>query len=251
MGATIEFPSNQRHFTSSPITMTGTCPSDTIVEIFKNNIFAGSVPCDSSGHYSVKVDLLTGRNILVAKVFDVLNQSGPDSNNVIVFYDSNFAQGAALTPLNFDGTQLLLNTDAVYRGIFPKQELSMPINIIGGKPPYAINILWGDLNNKVVPRNNNLTFNVNHAYDRPGTYQISVQATDSKSRVAFLTVAAIVNGHTGTSVVSNISKKPLNKLLVLWPFYITAVALVMSFWLGERREKHILGSNPITQHHSI
>ncbi|HEX4774426.1 MAG TPA: hypothetical protein VH234_02835, partial [Candidatus Saccharimonadales bacterium] len=34
-----------------------------------------------------------------------------------------------------------------------------------------------------------------------------------------------------------------DKLLVLWPVYAIAATLVISFWLGERREKHILGAD--------
>lgn len=250
VAATITTPNQQQHFTSSPVNVEGTCPADTIVEIFKNNIFGGSVPC-VDGHYSVKVDLLNGKNVIVARVYDVLNQSGPDSNKVTVFYDNNFQQGAALAPLNFGGSQLLLNTDAVYRGVFPEQALNVPITIIGGTAPYAVNVQWGDLSNKIIPRKNNLVFGVDHEYSKPGTYQITIQATDSGSRVAFLTVAAIVNGQTAATVAGNIaSNSSVNKLLLLWPFYISAAAIVFSFWLGERREKHILRNNNIVQHHS-
>jgi hypothetical protein len=28
---------------------------------------------------------------------------------------------------------------------------------------------------------------------------------------------------------------------VLWPLYTSAVAIMVSFWLGERREKRIIG----------
>jgi hypothetical protein len=65
-----------------------------------------------------------------------------------------------------------------------------------------------------------------------------------------LTVAAIVNGQTGAIAAGGISKNSVNKLLLLWPFYVSAMALVVSFWLGERREKHILVRNPVVQHHS-
>lgn len=249
IGATITSPRSQERFTTSPITVKGTCPADTIVQIFKNDIFAGSVPCQD-GRYSLQVDLLTGRNVLKAKVYDVLNQTGPDSNEIIVYYDINIAQGAALAPLNLDGAQLLLNTEAVYRGIFPEHELAVPISIIGGTPPYAVNVQWGDLSNKVVPRKNNLAFNATHVYHKPGTYQITIQATDSKSRVAFIAVAAIVNGQTAVAAAGGISKASMNKLLVLWPFYLSTVALVVSFWLGERREKRILNKAPGVQYHS-
>lgn len=242
VAASINSPASGQHESASPITVSGTCPKSTLVEIFKNDIFAGSGPCNDNGTFSFEVDLLIGQNTLIARVYDDLNQPGPDSSPVTVFYDALPFQGSSLAPLNF-GAQLLLNTDAVYRGVFPNQELSVPVDIIGGTPPYALNVQWGDSSNNIVPRNDNLTFNVTHTYTKPGVYQITLQASDVQNRTAFLTVAAIVNGQPSVSLVSSTSK-PMNKLLVLWPLYTTALAMVISFWLGERREKHILGGPP-------
>jgi hypothetical protein len=79
-----------------------------------------------------------------------------------------------------------------------------------------------------------------HTYHKPGTYQITRQASDSQGRVAFLTVAAIVNGKPAVAAASTGSNNPANKLLVLWPVLASAATIVVSFWLGERREKKIL-----------
>jgi hypothetical protein len=238
--ATIAVPRQGQHFATSPITVAGTCPQNTIVEVYKNDIFAGSAPCSDEGKYEVQVDLLFGQNVLVARVYDVLNQAGPDSNSVTVFYDALPSQSAALSVFNFSDHQLLLSTDAVYRGIFPDQQLNVPISIIGGSAPYALNVQWGDLSNKVIPRGDNLVFNASHVYKKPGTYQISLQASDSHGAVAFLTVAAIVNGQPAVLAASGSSKTPVNKLLVLWPVYAATITIVISFWLGERREKRVL-----------
>jgi hypothetical protein len=238
--ATITAPSDQQHVTTSPVTVKGTCSVGLLVEIYKNDIFAGSTFCSDKGTYSIDVDLIFGANKLTAKVYDALNQAGPDSVAITVTYDVLPAQSAALTPLNFAGTQLLLNTDAVFRGSFPGQELAMPIDIIGGTPPYAINIQWGDNGNNVVPRNNNDTFKAGHTYAKPGTYQISVQATDAVGRVAFITVASIINGQPISAGSTATPASTTNQLLVLWPLYASAVGILVSFWLGERREKQIL-----------
>lgn len=239
--ATIDDPVNGQHFSSSPVTVSGTCPDDTLVEIFKNDIFAGSTACSKTGTYSLKVDLLIGKNALVARVFDALNQQGPDSNIVTVFYDALPPQASSLEPLDLSSAQLLLSTNAVYRGVFPEQPLNMPVSVLGGTPPYAINIQWDDTTNTMVPRNNNTTFNVTHTYHKPGTFQINLQATDAVGRVAFLTVAAIVNGQPSIALSANSPlRPPMSKLLVLWPLYVCAISVVVSFWMGERREKRIL-----------
>lgn len=244
-GATIDTPRDGARFSTTPTTVSGTCPKNTLVEIFKSNIFAGSTPCRDDGKYSLEIDLLIGPNILMAQVYDDLNQPGPDSNKPTVHYDALPAQAGPLTSLDFGGAQLLLNTDAVFRGVFPGNEMNMPIDILGGTPPYAINFQWGDSSNKVVPRANNQSFTVGHAYRRAGTYQVSIQGSDANGRVAFLTVAAIVNGQPGTATGASdtngtVSNTTMARLLALWPLYASVVAIAISFWLGERREKHIL-----------
>jgi hypothetical protein len=240
-GAVINSPSNNQHFTTTPITVSGTCPANTLVEIYKNDIFAGSIPCESKGTFSVQIDLLYGQNVLTAQVYDVLNQAGPVSKSVTVFYDTPLPQGAPSTYLNFTGAQLLIETDAVYRGIFPNQTLNVPISIIGGTPPFAVNVQWGDNSNEIIPRADNSTFNASHIYKRAGIYKITLQAVDSKKLVAFLSVAAIVNGQPAPAANTSSTPKSPNKLLLLWPLLAVAASLVFSFWMGERREKRILG----------
>jgi len=253
IAATIDSPTNGQHFTTSPVTVSGTCPKDTLVELYKNNIFAGSTTCSTSGNnstkgtYSLSVDLLIGKNVLVARVYNALNEPGPDSNTVTVYYDIVPPQGASIAPLNFGSSQLLLDTNAVFRGTFPGQKMTMPIQVLGGTEPYAVNVQWGDSSNKIVPRNNNLIFNVDHTYNAPGTYQITLQGSDSQGRVAFLTVAAIVNGQPAAAANTNSNNKT-NKLLMLWPLYTSAVAMLVSFWLGERREKRVIGDHMFTPH---
>jgi hypothetical protein len=237
--ATISKPTDGQRFGTSPITVSGTCPKDTLVELFKNDIFAGSTFCSKTGTYTLDIDLLFGKNILIARVYDALNQSGPDSNAVTVFYDALPPESGPLSPLDFIGAQLVLNTDAVYRGVFPQKSLNVPISILGGTPPYALNVQWGDSTNKLVSRHDNIPFDVDHAYSKPGTYQIALQASDTVGRVAFLSVAAIVNGQPAAAPATA-SASPVNQLLLLWPLYVSAIAAVVSFWLGERREKHVL-----------
>jgi hypothetical protein len=240
IAATIDYPIEQQHITSSPAAVSGTCPKDTLVEIFKSDIFAGSTACKSNGQYTIDVDLLMGKNVLIARVYDSLNQVGPDSNIVNVYYDLLPMQSDPLKTLNFGGEQLIINSDSVFRGVFPDQVLSVPINVIGGTAPYAFNIEWGDSNNTIISRDNNIGFSSDHTYSRAGTYQISIQVSDSEGRVAFLTIAAIVNGQPSVGTVGSASTSQTNMLLVMWPLYVGSVAVVASFWIGEQREKHIL-----------
>lgn len=248
VASTITAPTNNQRFGTSPITVSGTCTKGTLVEVFKNNIFAGSTPCDDNGKYSLQIDLLYGKNVLFSRVYDVLNQAGPDSNKVTVFYDATGANFDPLTSLNFADTQLLLNTNAVYRGAFPGVEMAIPVEILGGTAPFALNLEWGDAKNNVYSRKTNNSFNASHTYDKPGTYQITLQSTDAEGRVAFLTVAAVVNGQplvksdTSAGTKNSAQAAIIAQLLTLWPLYTALVGVVISFWLGERREKRVLAA---------
>ena len=247
-GAVILVPSTGTRFSETPITVSGTCPANILVEIFKNDIFAGSTICTAEGEFSLETDLLVGRNDLTARVFDALSQEGPVSDVVTVFYDVLPTQPSSLSPLSFGGQQLIINTDAVFRGAFPNSDMQVPIDIIGGRPPFAVNVQWGDSTNKVVSRTNNETFRVSHAYARAGTYSITIQATDADNRVAFLTVAAIINGQPFAAATEE--QPPMSiiqRLLVLWPLYAILVTMVISFWLGEIREKRVLTRQGLLQ----
>ena len=243
-GATITSPSNLTSFNSSPITVSGTCPKNTLVEIFKNGIFAGSTPCDNNNNFSVQIDLLYGQNKLTAVDYDVLNQAGPSSSGVNVTYTAQPPLISSLSNVNFTNTQLVLETDAVYRGVFPGQTLNVPINIIGGNGPFAINVQWGDNQDQVLPSSNNTTINASHVYAKPGVYKIIIQGSDAQQHIAFLTVAAIINGQPSAATASSSSSSGSNsltgKILVLWPLYAIAATLVISFWMGEVREKKLM-----------
>lgn len=238
--ATITSPTNGQHFTSSPIEFSGTCPANTLVELFRNDIFAGSTVCSEDGKYTATIDLLSGANTFIARVYDALNQAGPDSNQITVYFDFTAMQATSAASLDASGTPMILVTDAVFRGTFPDQEMSMPISVLGGVPPYAINVLWGDTKSNLVSRVDNQEFRQPHTYTKAGIFQIALQATDTQGRVAFLTVAAIVNGQADTVATTTETKNVTPQLLTLWPLYVASVAVVISFWLGEKREKHDL-----------
>ena len=242
--AVIGSPANGQHFTTSPVDVSGSCPVETLVVIYKNDIFAGSTPCSNTGAFTLKVDLLIGKNVLIARVFDALNQAGPDSAPVTAYYDILPPQAGPLAILNLPEKQLLLVTQPFYRGVFPGQLLNVPITLLGGVAPYAINVEWGDSSNKIIPRGDNSTFNAGHTYKKPGTYTVTIQASDSQGRVAFLQITAIVNGQPDVIAATSTSEHTTtNRLLVLWPLYAIAAAVVVSFWLGEQREKRILAAH--------
>jgi hypothetical protein len=227
-GATIDIPSNGQTFSNLPITVSGLCPPNVLVEIYKNNVFAGSAEC-TNGSYSLQIDLFDGRNDLVAKVFDNLNQAGPNSNTVTVTYQSAIPVG---------GQQIALTTQFSKRGANPGEILSWPITLTGGVGPYAISVDWGDKSNpdlisEAVPGN----FNIQHTYAQAGVYKVTVKATDSKGDSAFLQLVAIANGPINQSGTNAANSNTIIEIKVLiWPVIVLFILMLVAFYVGRRHQ---------------
>jgi hypothetical protein len=227
--ATIGVPKNGQTFSNIPITVSGLCPNSTLVEIYKNNVFSGSVDC-SRGSYSLQIDLFEGRNDLVARVYDALNQAGPDSSTVTVYFNN---------PLPSNGPSMFLISQYAKRGAAPGNILSWPITLSGGTGPYAISVDWGDktdpdLISQDVPGD----LNIQHTYAQSGVYKVTVKASDSQGNTAFLQLAGVGNGQiqqaTKTSDNGIITNQK-NKIL-WWPLFLLFGLSVLAYWLGQKHQ---------------
>jgi hypothetical protein len=236
--ATIISPANTQTFTTTPITVSGLCTTGLLVKIFSNNIFVGSETC-VKGSYSLQVDLFNGENDLITRVYDALDQQGPDSNVTVVhFIDAQFAQFA---------THVSLSSIYARRGATPGTELQWPIILSGGNGPYAISVDWGDgkatdLLSQSFPG----TFTIEHIYDAAGVYNVVIKATDANNTNAYLQLVGVGNGvgtspgtTTGTgSTTSNSGTTGTPKSITLtWFLLLPIIPLAgLTFWLGSRYE---------------
>jgi hypothetical protein len=233
IGATITIPTNGQAFTTLPITVHGLCPEGLLVKVFKNNIFGGSAIC-TSGSYSVTADLFSGKNDLVARVYDALDQAGPDSNIVTVTY--NDAQYAIFGPY------ISLTSDYARRGANPGDTLDWPIILTGGTGPYAISVDWGDgknpdLSSEQFPG----TLTLHHKYDSSGVYRILIKATDKNGETAYLQLVGVTNGKATSSTASSTASKTVYIVRVLWwPAAVAIPLIVATFWFGRRHELYVL-----------
>ncbi|HSX00641.1 MAG TPA: hypothetical protein VLF67_00220, partial [Candidatus Saccharimonas sp.] len=198
------------------------------------NILAGSVICSPNKLFSVPIDLLVGSNALTAIAFNANDEAGPTSNTV------NVTLTVPPGGLGFS-TELLLVSSSYYRGTTPGTEIDWPAELIGGQAPYAVSFDWGDGHSDLLTRTAAGSFELKHTYSKPGgylgNYPLIIRATDAAGHTAYLQLVTIVNQPTGQTVVgikSNID------LVAAWPLWILLVLLWVSFWLGERREKHKL-----------
>ena len=85
--AVIASPVSQLHFSSTPITVTGSCPSDSYVKLFRNNNFSGVDVCTSGQTFQIQTSLEPGTNLLQVQDFNLTDQAGPPSGAVTIYYD--------------------------------------------------------------------------------------------------------------------------------------------------------------------
>jgi len=227
--ATINIPKNGQSFSELPITVSGLCPNNTLVEIYKNNVFAGSTEC-TSGSYSLLIDLFDGRNDLIARVYDNLNQSGPDSTTVTVTFTS-----AVQSP----GPRVTLTTQYAKRGATPGSILNWPITLSGGIGPYALSVDWGDKSDPdLISENVPGDINLQHTYAQAGVYKVTVKASDANGNVAFLQLVGIGNGQIQQSVGNNnngIITSEKTKVL-WWPIALLFALTITAYWLGQKHQ---------------
>ncbi len=232
--ATITTPSNGQTFSSSPIRVAGLCKSGLLVKIFSNNVFVGSVTC-TNGSFSLQVGLFSGKNELIARVYDDLDQAGPGSNLVsVTFNDANYAQY---------GTQLTLTSNYARRGANPGDKLTWPIALSGGTPPYALSIDWGDSSgNQLLSQGFGGNITITHTYTSAGIYDVVIKATDKNGSTAYLQVVGVANGEASQkSGNSNSSSTITTKISPEWYWFLPVVPLlILAFWLGGRNELYVI-----------
>ena len=233
---TISFPTNNQTFTTVPVKVTGICSTGLLVKLFKNNVFAGSIEC-VNGSYSLPVDLFSGQNELVARVYDTLDQPGPDSNVVQVSFVDNKA-GA--------GSRVSITSNYAKRGANPNEVLTWPIIISGGNGPYAVSVDWGDnteadLSSQAFAG----SFNIKHTYKAAGVYNIIVKVVDRDGVGAFLQIVGIGNGPLGQTNIgtSDPAAQPVGgvRTKIVWQPSVVIIPFILStFWLGKKYELHML-----------
>ncbi len=226
-GATITVPPNGAIFTSTPITVSGLCPTGLLIKIFDNNIFVGSTTC-VNGSYSLKVDLFSGRNDLIARDYDALDQAGPDSNTVTVtFNDAQFNQF---------GTHVSLTSAYAERGSPPGTLLEWPIQLSGGSGPYAISVDWGDGSSQdLISATSTGTIILKHTYKAAGVYKVIVKATDKNGGTAFLQLVGQATGAIQSNTKAG--NTVVEKQVIWWPALAMLPLIFAAFWIGRRNER--------------
>lgn len=234
--ATITIPASGASFSTSPVTVSGICPSGLLVQVYDNGVMVGAINC-TSGSYSIQVSLFTGQNQLTADDYDDLGQAGPVSGTITVSYSN--------LKLTAFGQLITLTSDYGRRAADTGTDLSWPLLLSGGTGPYAFSINWGDNSPnqlKSVPVAGAIT--IDHTYKTAGIYHVTVQATDVNGVSAFLQLVAVSNGNstasynsTSGSSGSSKTKNPTTVTKVEWvPAAVVLVMMPLTYWLGRKSE---------------
>ena len=233
----ITSPSNGQNFQANPITVEGTCQVATLVKVFKNGVLAGSAPCQANGRFSLQLDLLIGQNALTAVSYNANDLPGPDGAPV------NVTLSAPAGGLGFS-TELIIQSTNYYRGAQPGEKVVWPITLVGGQSPYAVNIDWGDGTSDLITRLAPGPFTLEHTYKKVGGYlgsfPLIIRASDAVGHTAYLQLTTIVNAPTGKAGSATAGSTTNISFVLLWPIWVVLFLMVISFWLGERREKKIM-----------
>jgi hypothetical protein len=84
--AVITSPTDQQHFSTTPIAVTGTCPPQSYVKLSRNGAFSGVSQCVNQS-FQIQTDLSLGANQLAAQVYSLTDQAGPAGASIAAYYD--------------------------------------------------------------------------------------------------------------------------------------------------------------------
>lgn len=107
--ATIISPDSQQHFSAPLARITGNCPAQTYVKLFRNTTFSGVAQCVANT-YQVQTSLVAGTNQLNAQVYNLTDQPGPPSAPITVYYDQTTETPPA-PPAHVPTTMWVTNVD--------------------------------------------------------------------------------------------------------------------------------------------
>lgn len=228
-GATITTPGNSSTSTS-PITVSGICPTGLLVQIYNNNAMVGAVMC-VGGSFSLQISLFAGTNEISAIVYDDLGQAGPVSNIITVTYNA--------TNFSAFGELITLTSSYGRRSAPAGQVLTWPLQLSGGTGPYAFSIDWGD-GTKPELKSAALAgvIDISHVYKKAGIYLVNITVTDVNGVSAFLQLVAVSSGQVDSNAPqATEEQKSVVQTKILWlPTILAFALLIPSYWLGRRSQ---------------
>ena len=277
-GAVITDPADNATFSDqAPITVSGTCPDSSYVEVYVNDIFKGVGLCGTNHTFQIQVSLFSGSNTLLAQDFNVTDQAGPATSTVLVTLhipslvsisnptsDSSSSGATAVT----SPPPLLLMSNFHWQTFSTGSAFSWKMELEGGLPPYTVKVDWGDGQTSNYKFDTDPVFDIKHTYAKPGYYPIKTYSTDSKGDQKMMQLAALITApgantsffnHPSTPIATTAKSSGLtaffvsskNWLWIAWPSLIIVALMMFSFWLGELQNKRVLLAKKRLSHRRV
>ena len=257
--AIITNPIDQARYTSPDISVEGTCPANSYIKLYKNDLFNGSAQC-LANTFEFTITLGKGANTLRVQVYNFSDEAGPISSNITVFYDAPTPSAApnavvpkpSFSPSNTSNLPLRIIADYTYSVHKSEHPIQLNLALVGGVAPYALAIDWNDGKITPIARQDTSAFIADHVYakkPRIHTYIIKVAVSDLYGNTDYIQLMTVVDGEEVVSKSGSTSQTltPTNTvdrlqslLKYIWPIYIIVVLMVLCFYLGEREERRIL-----------
>jgi hypothetical protein len=277
--AVITQPTDGTVFNAKPITVSGSCPDNSYVELSRNGQFSGVALCNNNV-FRIQSDLFDGDNQLLAQDYNTTDEAGPLGSPINVTYNapaslstpsSSSAAGTSSTNQTSAGSSAtappVMTSQFQYQATEAGQVFTTTINIDGGTPPYYVTVNWGDGTSTDYTFNSDPTFEISHTYLAAGNFVIIAKAVDAKGVKTTVQLVAIIHaplnaktktpatgGTTGPTsppaAISSFFRSVKHYLWVAWPSYLIVVALAFSFWLGEHEELRLLRRRKQSAHRS-
>jgi hypothetical protein len=261
---------NDEVIKNSPLNISGTCPLDSYVKLFRGGNFSGSALCSAQGTFTILTDLSVGINQLMAQDYNVTDVAGPNSGYLYVNYivpvntlppdrlvtssSSGFGSSVGLnsgtSPNVSSSNPLVLVSPYHYQRTPVANAYHLSVELNGGTPPYTVTVEWGDGTSSKTIFQSDPLFEIVHSYTKAGNYTVLVSAVDAKgNKSSFQAAAAIYRPNIPSVNIGAVNYTQnlkaaifailtyIHRLLwIVWPSYVVVLLMTVSFWLGERQE---------------
>jgi hypothetical protein len=132
--ATITAPYHQQHVPHAAVQVSGICPGQSYVKLFRSAVFSGVSQC-TDNKFQIQTNLNPGENSLEAKVYNITDDEGPASAPVTVYHDTTTVMFEPPTE-----TPTTLTVDSVETNTYKKsavREVSDRPTVSGYAPPFS------------------------------------------------------------------------------------------------------------------
>jgi hypothetical protein len=197
--AIITSPKDGSSVSKSSVIVEGICPDITphvVIVITVDGAFGGSDACDDDNHFSVPIVVAPGTHTLIAQMYTITDDRGPDSEPVTFVYalPAPIQSSEAIAAQNAEQgktTPLVVTIDEPFIVFGPGKDAIWTGSITGGRLPYRVYINWGDGTANTYQLKQSGGQHFAHHYRSMQAHRILMRVTDPDGRGVTQVYAAV------------------------------------------------------------